>query len=165
MNDGDRVASRWHRSACAALIATGFVLAGCDRTSPVVNRIENAAGNLADDLGIGGDTDDVRVYFAVGSSTLSAEARSKLDAVARRYAAMEDPGITLIGYSDTSGDAAANLALSQQRAATVQDYLQSRGILSGSFDIEAKGEGNPRVATGNDVRERANRRVRISIDE
>lgn len=107
----------------------------------------------------------MRVYFALGSAALSPEARSKLDAVAERYASMNDPGIMLTGYSDTIGNAATNLALSRQRAIAVQDYLQRQGIPPPSFETEASGERNPRVATGDDVRERANRRVLISIDE
>ncbi|MFV0623363.1 OmpA family protein [Sphingomonas sp. ac-8] len=158
-------AGRWPLTLRAALLAASLGAAGCDRTPPVVNQLENAADDVADDLGIGDDPDEIRVHFAVGSAALTAEARSRLDSLARRYASRNDPGITVTGYSDTSGSAAANLALSRQRAAAVQAYLQDHGIAPGAFEIEARGERDPRIVTGNDVRERANRRVRITIDE
>lgn len=146
------------------LVGAGAITA-CDRTPPVVNQVEAAAENFADDIGLTDGSEDVRVFFALGSSTLQPEARARLDAVASRYASLGDPGITLTGYADRSGDAAANLALSEQRAASVKDYLQQRGVPAGSIEIEARGERQPRVSTGDDVSERANRRVRVTIDE
>lgn len=153
--------SKYAISAVALLL---IGLGGCDRTPPAVNQVEQAVTNLADDIGLTDGSENVRVFFALGSTTLSSEAQTKLREVARQYGTLGDPGITLTGYADRSGNAAANLALSEQRAAAVQDYLQKQGVPAGSIEIEARGECDPRVTTGDDVSERANRRVRVSIE-
>jgi outer membrane protein OmpA-like peptidoglycan-associated protein len=66
------------------------------------------------------------------------------------------------GSADTTGSAARNLRLSQQRADNVLKGLVSRGIPIERFQVLAKGETDPMVQTKPGVAEQDNRRVEIT---
>ena len=70
------------------------------------------------------------------------------------------------GHTDTAGDAAYNIDLSQRRANAVRDALLAAGINSDRARVEifAEGESSPAVKTGDDVPERLNRRVTVFAD-
>jgi OOP family OmpA-OmpF porin len=66
------------------------------------------------------------------------------------------------GSSDTTGAAAANLRLSEQRANNVLLGLVSRGIPVEKFQVIAKGQTDPVVPTRPETSEERNRRVEIT---
>jgi OmpA-OmpF porin, OOP family len=72
-----------------------------------------------------------------------------------------DTSIVIEGHTDNEGDDADNLALSEQRAETIQRYLIEKGIREARITIKGYGETNP-VDT-NDTAEgrKHNRRVEI----
>ena len=78
------------------------------------------------------------VYFAAGSTSLSADGTAVVDAAAAKIKA--NPGLTvkLTGVADASGSAATNAAVSQRRAQAVQDALKARGA-DAKFEITAAG--------------------------
>lgn len=103
------------------------------------------------------------VFFATGSSELSAEARGVLDRIAdvlRRY-----PGVVVEvgGHTDAQGDPAANQLLSEQRAEAVRAYLLGAGIAPAR--VSAVGYGQTRPVADNATAEgRAqNRRVQFTV--
>jgi outer membrane protein OmpA-like peptidoglycan-associated protein len=71
---------------------------------------------------------DLEVRFAIGSSELGAEARALLLEVVRAMAQAPGDRLLVTGRADASGDAAANLVLSERRAKAVRDFLISHGI-------------------------------------
>jgi len=72
--------------------------------------------------------------------------------------------IRVIGYTDTSGNAEYNRELSMNRARNVRDILVEFGLARDRIAVDARGETNTAVTTGQDVRERSNRRVVVTVE-
>jgi len=71
--------------------------------------------------------------------------------------------ITVIGFTDSTGDAKYNLGLSERRAQAVRDYLVSLGVPAEKMRVLGRGENDP--VASNDTKEgRAqNRRVEVIV--
>ena len=103
------------------------------------------------------------VQFVTASSELTADSKYQLDdlvEVLNKYPQMK---IEIGGHTDSSGDAASNKTLSQQRAIVVRDYLTGKGIASGR--LTAVGYGSSKPADTNDTEEgrQKNRRTEFRI--
>ncbi|WP_165186700.1 OmpA family protein [Caulobacter soli] len=102
------------------------------------------------------------VYFAFDGSDVSAPGEQVLRAAAE--AASTGPSsIALVSHTDTSGDAAYNLALSERRSRAVLDALVALGVPAGRIRAEAVGESDPAVPTADGVKEPLNRRTTLII--
>jgi outer membrane protein OmpA-like peptidoglycan-associated protein len=71
--------------------------------------------------------------------------------------------LAIAGYTDTTGSAEQNVAVSDRRAKAVAGALASDGVAPGRVSAQGYGETNPRVKTGEDVNEPRNRRIEIRI--
>jgi peptidoglycan-associated lipoprotein len=83
------------------------------------------------------------VYFAFDKSNLDAAARAVLDSHAEWLLLNSYAGIKIEGNCDERGSREYNLALGQQRADSVRDYLTARGINSHRIDTVSFGEEMP----------------------
>lgn len=72
----------------------------------------------------------VDVLFASGSAALSEQARSDLLAFAAKAKETGEYQVVLQGFTDATGDAAANQRLSARRADAVADFLQQQAGLA-----------------------------------
>jgi membrane fusion protein (multidrug efflux system) len=101
---------------------------------------------------------DISVYFAGGSSTLDDTAKGVV-----RMKAAEVMGIgtaiTITGYADKTGDAAANVELAKRRATAVRDALVSLGVAPKRIRLQA-----PVSVTGSGSDDQA-RRVDIVVSQ
>ena len=79
-----------------------------------------AAAPAADALG--------KVFFAVGSSDLPAEAAAAVTATAEFLKNKADAKIDLTGYTDKTGDVEKNLELAKERAKAVREALKAAGV-------------------------------------
>ncbi|MGH1398852.1 MAG: OmpA family protein [Alphaproteobacteria bacterium] len=104
------------------------------------------------------------VFFDWDSSKLTAGALNVLDAVAQEVAANTPNSLNLAGHTDTSGSKAYNERLARKRADRVKNALIERGVPAGIINTTASGESELLVATPDNVREPANRRVNISFE-
>jgi len=68
------------------------------------------------------------VFFDFAKSTLTDEAKGKLDSVAQSVAKLNRPVLELEGWADTIGRVEGNLVLSRKRADAVTRYLVGKGI-------------------------------------
>jgi len=70
--------------------------------------------------------------------------------------------IEVAGHTDNTGDAASNLALSQQRADAVRNYLIQKGVPAA--ELTAKGYGDTKPVATNETEEGKfrNRRIEFS---
>jgi len=103
------------------------------------------------------------LYFEQGSTTLTPGSQGEVPTIvetAREYASVDT---SVVGHSDTAGDARTNLELSLRRALAVGALLTAGGIDPGSLDITSHGEANPLVPTGDNVSEPRNRRVEVTV--
>ena len=103
------------------------------------------------------------VTFDVGSSTLRPAFRATLDKVATSMIEYPNSLIDVYGHTDSTGSDVFNQRLSEQRAATVMNYLISRGVPAARLRSQGFGETMP-VASNDTTDGRArNRRVEIKI--
>lgn len=101
--------------------------------------------------------------FATGTSTLAAGAVAELDQIAA--AMKESPTSTarIEGFTDDTGDAAANLSLSSMRADTVKQELVARNIDAGRIEAAGRGSESP-IADNTSIEGRAqNRRIEFVV--
>jgi outer membrane protein OmpA-like peptidoglycan-associated protein len=103
------------------------------------------------------------VRFETNKSTLTATAKANLDKLVLVFNEYKDTNIMIYGYTDSTGSAEYNLKLSGQRAASVKDYLVSKGLVSTRFSISGLGIADP-IATNDTPEGRSqNRRVEFAI--
>lgn len=108
---------------------------------------------------------EATLTFAVGSSTISADGKAKLQQLAQGAAGLKGYLIEVKGYADSSGNASMNQELSMDRAQEVISYLLQdckipiRHIVAPG----AMGEADP-AATNETAQGRAeNRRVEVKV--
>ncbi len=124
-------------------------LTACQSVETVTTPdVTNAPAAGYTDLKAGSEEDFIlnvgrRVYFTADSSALDNTAKVTLDSQAAWL--NQNPGwkVKLQGFSDDPGDAAANIALSQQRADAAMNYLISKGVAADR--LWAKGYGKERI--------------------
>ena len=100
----------------------------------------------------------------VGRSELSKDAEAQLDAFAAKVVSMKHYVIDVQGFTDSTGAAAANLALSDNRAAAVVRYLTLDRKIP-LFRVNTIGYGTASPAADNKTRDgrKQNRRVEVSL--
>ncbi len=103
------------------------------------------------------------IRFDVNKSTLTAGAKANLDKLVPVFKSYDHTNIVIYGYTDSSGVAEKNLTLSAARAATVKEYLASKGLVVDRFTTSGLGIADP-VATNDTAEGKAqNRRVEFAI--
>ncbi|MGB4813156.1 MAG: OmpA family protein [Methylophilaceae bacterium] len=105
------------------------------------------------------------ISFAVGRADISPNFKTVLDKFAKSLVSNPNSNVTVIGHTDSSGSDAVNNPLSYSRAASVRDYLATRGVASNRFVIEGHGSHQPLVANDTAANKAKNRRVEIFVAE
>ncbi len=103
------------------------------------------------------------IRFDTNKSILTTVAKNNLDKLVPVLKEYADTDITIYGFTDNTGTVEYNQTLSEQRAASVKNYLASKGL--GTSRISATGLGvNDPVATNDSAEGRSeNRRVEFTI--
>lgn len=103
------------------------------------------------------------VEFNTGSDQLTAKGKAVLDEMVPIFKEHPNDSVEIGGYSDSQGDDAKNLVLSDRRAASVKAYLVSKGLSDTRFSAKGYGEAQP-VADNNtaDGRQK-NRRIAFTV--
>lgn len=81
--------------------------------------------------------------FDFNKSTLRPEGKAKLDEVAAKANDLVLEVVIAVGHADRIGSAAYNQKLSEKRAASVKDYMVSKGIPANRVYTEGKGSKQP----------------------
>jgi hypothetical protein len=99
--------------------------------------------------------------FAINKSTLRPSAQPLLDDLATALKNFPDWGLRIVGHTDTSGSAEANVKLSLERADTIKAGLVERGIDPSRLLVAGAGQDRP-IASNHTAAGRAmNRRVEL----
>lgn len=101
------------------------------------------------------------VFFDWDKSNLDAEALATIQRAADAYKTKGGAQLVSTGHTDTTGPEGYNMALSLRRANAVRDQLIKDGVNPEDISVVGKGKDQPLVQTGDNVRERQNRRVEI----
>lgn len=101
------------------------------------------------------------IQFEFNSAKLTPAATTSLNKVVKALNSQPDSRVEVAGHSDSRGNDAYNLRLSDQRANSVRQYLVDRGIAASR--ITAKGYGEEQPVAGNDTEagRAENRRVEL----
>ena len=103
------------------------------------------------------------VLFASGKSDLLPAAMSALDNVVTALKANPDRNITVEGHTDSQGQRAYNMDLSQKRADSVRSYFASHGIPGEIIKAVGLGPDRPVADNGKPEGRANNRRVEIVV--
>jgi OOP family OmpA-OmpF porin len=105
------------------------------------------------------------VYFDWDKSDIRPDAAAVINDVIADAATMGQPPISVTGHTDLSGSPEYNMGLSLRRADSVRDALISGGVSPAQITTAGRGEAEPAVPTADGVREQANRRAEIIIQQ
>ena len=102
------------------------------------------------------------ILFDVNAATIKPESGGVLKEIAGVLDQVKDLKIKIIGHTDNDGNDAANLLLSQKRAAAVKDALVKEYSIDGSR-IETDGKGESVPAADNKTKEGKARNRRVEF--
>ena len=103
------------------------------------------------------------ITFGFDSSALQPQFRPVLDDLAMTLNEYNQTIIEVAGHTDSVGDAAYNQNLSEQRAATVANYLAGRGVMRDRMITSGAGETRPIASNDTEAGRAQNRRVEITL--
>jgi outer membrane protein OmpA-like peptidoglycan-associated protein len=92
--------------------------------------------------------DEATVYFPTGSAVVAASYKQKLQALAHKAPSFGNYRISILGFADPRGNAAANERLSQKRAAAVSNYLRQTGSIQPGRVLSPSPMGEGTAAPG-----------------
>jgi outer membrane protein OmpA-like peptidoglycan-associated protein len=104
-----------------------------------------------------------RLTFETGSTTIRPESREQLDNIAAILRAYPAVRIKLGGYTDNTGDRAANRRLSQARADAVRDALIAKGVERDRIEAEGYGDQYPVGSNATEEGRAKNRRIALRV--
>jgi len=104
-----------------------------------------------------------RLYFRSGAATLDPPSQRLIDTIlaeARRRPAAD---VSIVGHTDTQGDAASNERLGRERAGSIARLLRARGLVAVAITVASHGESDLLVPTPDETNEIRNRRVEVIV--
>ncbi len=108
--------------------------------------------------------DGGKILFQSSSSRLTAGSYPSLNALADTLRIHPTWHLTIGGHADSTGNAAKNLILSQQRADAVKAYLVKKGISAGRITAVGYGQEKPLGNNKTNAGKAANRRVELKLE-
>jgi outer membrane protein OmpA-like peptidoglycan-associated protein len=103
------------------------------------------------------------ITFGFNSSDVNAQFYPVLDKVAATLNEYNQTTINVVGHTDSIGSDAVNQRLSEQRASSVAQYLQSRGVASQRLQTSGYGKTRPVDTNDTEAGRANNRRVEITL--
>ena len=127
---------------------------------------ETLAGAKVDEKGCVKEEQKIslpNIEFESGSTVLATGGKEKLEAVVSFLQNQTEVQVDVFGHTDSQGKDAYNQKLSEGRAASVMEYLVSRGVGKDRLSSKGFGETQP-IATNETAEGRAlNRRVELLL--
>jgi outer membrane protein OmpA-like peptidoglycan-associated protein len=141
---------------------------GAARPRSAADRLRRDSDSAAgfDEAAITPDSQDILAKAArdiAAIETLDADHAAGTAPHERGRKDIHSPSATVVAYADTAGSKAYNLRLARRRAKATADAMIALGVPAAGIAIRCKGESDPAVDTGDEVREPLNRRVTIHI--
>jgi len=100
------------------------------------------------------------IFFDTGSATIRQSEIGKIEEAANFLSQYPIAAVSIVGYTDTVGNAGANQDLSRRRAVAVVEALRNFGVpLASTVAVNAAGE----TGGADEVEDQANRRVDIMV--
>jgi outer membrane protein OmpA-like peptidoglycan-associated protein len=103
--------------------------------------------------------------FDTGSATLQPKSNEQLGQLAGVLKAFSSAEVSVNGYTDNTGDAAANKKLSEDRANTVKNALVGMGVPAARVTAAGFGADNPVAPNDTETGRAKNRRVELVVSK
>lgn len=103
------------------------------------------------------------ITFAFNSANLDPKFDPVLDNVASTLTEYNQTIVEVAGHTDSVGTDAVNQRLSEQRAASVGNYLMSKGLVRDRFILTGAGKTRPIASNDTEAGRAQNRRVEITL--
>jgi len=103
------------------------------------------------------------VTFATNSYAIQPQFQPTLNEVATTLASYNQTYVDVYGHTDSTGNDAINIPLSQNRAQAVANYLTSRGVAAARIGTQGFGASQPVASNATVEGRQQNRRVEIKI--
>lgn len=103
------------------------------------------------------------LYFEAGGDSLTSESQALMRQIVEFVRNRPAPDVTVIGHTDTTGDAASNFDLGMRRATLIRDLLVKDGLDSAQVELASHGEADLLVSTPDNTPEPRNRRVEVTV--
>ncbi len=129
--------------------------------SKLIAYLNDPNSTLSDDKWFDFD----RLLFDTGKAALQPASQQQLNNIGAILKAYPQVKIRLGGYTDNTGDAAANLALSDARANGVMAELAKLGTDAGRMSAKGYGEEHPVADNATEEGRAKNRRISLRVTE
>jgi len=106
-----------------------------------------------------------RLLFDTGKATLQPASKDQLSDVAAILKAYPKVHVRIGGYTDNVGDKAANVKLSEERAANVESEPVQLGIDKSRLDSKGYGEEHPVASNDTEEGRAKNRRISMRVTQ
>lgn len=103
------------------------------------------------------------LYFANGSDQLSPKSERLLADILIFVKSRSVPDVTVVGHTDTTGTAQANIEMGRSRATMIRDRLVVAGLDGSLVSVASHGKADLLVPTPDNTPEPRNRRVDVSV--
>jgi outer membrane protein OmpA-like peptidoglycan-associated protein len=103
------------------------------------------------------------LLFDFDSDRIRPDAAANLNELARSLNKFPNSNIMIVGHTDSRGDDAYNMALSQRRANSAAAYLRAQGVPAARLTTAGRGESEPVASNDTEAGMQQNRRVEIAI--
>jgi outer membrane protein OmpA-like peptidoglycan-associated protein len=104
-----------------------------------------------------------RIRFYTDSAVLTSDSNEQLTGIADIMKAYPRVRLTIGGYTDNTGDPAANLKLSEDRAMAVRNQLVGMGVAPDRLKAKGYGAANPIATNATEQGRAENRRVAFQV--
>ena len=101
--------------------------------------------------------------FAAGAAELTPRAKRVLRHMAVMLSQAPGLKVSIAGFTDSSGSASLNQALSLARANATRDYLEAHGVAAGRMNAAGYGEERPIATNATAAGRAANRRIDFTV--
>ena len=159
----------------ALVLALTLGITGCGSSKKKANNASGTNASMESSDGsstefeLNGDSDSGKagslqtVTFGFNSATLSSDARSALDNNAQILKNNDDVEVQVEGHCDERGGVQYNLALGENRARAVKQYLVSMGVSSSRISTVSFGKERPIAFGHNESAWSKNRRANFVV--
>jgi outer membrane protein OmpA-like peptidoglycan-associated protein len=106
-----------------------------------------------------------RLLFDTGKATLQPQSQEQIGNVAAILKAFPKTKVRIGGYTDNTGDAAANVSLSQARADNVMAELTKLGVDRARMEAKGYGAEHPVADNATEEGRQKNRRISLHVTE
>ena len=108
-------------------------------------------------------TFDSGLLFDFDSDKIRPDAAKNFQELANSLKKFGDSNLLIVGHTDSQGEDAYNMNLSQRRANSASAYLQSLGVPASRISTAGRGEAEPVATNDTDAGRQLNRRVEVAI--